>query len=186
MKPYNMYLVRVGAMGHIGRFTPADAFHYDRGRRVIVRTQRGLEIGEVLAQVDSEAQVEGDGPLLRAMTVEDDLLEQRLLKNRHEAFETCAARLEELQLPVQLMDVEHLFDGQTLMFYFLGDPPTDLPHLLDDLAERYDSRAQLSQFADTLTNGCGPSCGTEEGAGCGTSCSTGCALSAMCSTGHHH
>ena len=60
------------------------------------------------------------------MTVEDELLEQRLTKNRHEAFDACVSWMQTEHLPVQLMDVEQLFDGQTLIFYFLGDPPADL------------------------------------------------------------
>jgi hypothetical protein len=35
-------------MGQVGRFTAVDAVRYPRRSRVIVRTRRGLEIGEVL------------------------------------------------------------------------------------------------------------------------------------------
>ena len=42
------HLVRVGAMGQVGRFAAVDAVRYPRRSRVIVRTRRGLEIGDVL------------------------------------------------------------------------------------------------------------------------------------------
>ena len=35
-------------MGQVGRFAAVDAVRYPRRSRVIVRTRRGLEMGEVL------------------------------------------------------------------------------------------------------------------------------------------
>ena len=111
------------------------------------------------------------------MTVEDRLLESRLAKNSHAAYAACQQRLNELSLSACLMDVEHLFDGRTLVFYFLGDVPPQVEQLKDELAEVYEVQAQFRTFADALTQGCGPDCGTESAAGhgCG-SCSTGCAV----------
>src|SRR4051794_28895219 len=43
------HLVRVGVLGHVGRFTSVDATRFPRGARVVVRTSRGLELGEILA-----------------------------------------------------------------------------------------------------------------------------------------
>jgi hypothetical protein len=81
-----------------------------------------------------------------------------------------------------LLDVEHLFDGQSLYFYFLGETPPELDSLTAELADVYEAKAQLQKFADTLTAGCGPHCGTEEGGGCGSGgCST-CAAVGACGT----
>ncbi|MBI3468229.1 MAG: hypothetical protein HY000_34940 [Planctomycetes bacterium] len=176
------HLVRIGALGHVGRFASVDATRYPRRARVIVRTSRGLEIGEVLsAPVADEPRDQMDGSILRRMTVEDQLLEARLLKNRGAAYDACSAWLATRELPAQLMDVEHLFDGQTLVFYFLGEQSPELETMIEELAELYDSRAQFRQFADTLTAGCGPGCGTDSatGAGCG-SCASGCAVASAC------
>jgi hypothetical protein len=88
-----------------------------------------------------------------------------------------------LQLPAVLMDVEHLFDGQTLLFYFLGEITPELEALTDELAELYELHVQFRRFAEAVTTGCGPGCGTEAatGGGC-TSCGTGCAVAGACST----
>ncbi len=181
------HLVRVGAMGVVGRFDAADAGRFARHERVVVRTARGLEIGEVLAEPEEfGSTVGGDGTILRGMTVEDRLLESRLAKNSHAAYAACQQRLNELSLSACLMDVEHLFDGRTLVFYFLGDVPPQVEQLKDELAEVYEAQAQFRTFADALTQGCGPDCGTESAAGhgCG-SCSTGCAVASACSTRKH-
>ena len=61
-----------------------------------------------------------------------------------------------------LVDVEHLFDGQSLFFYFLGDTTPELDALTGELAEIYEAQVQFRKFTDTLTAGCGPGCGTEE------------------------
>jgi cell fate regulator YaaT (PSP1 superfamily) len=179
------HLVRVGALGHVGRFTAVDAVRYPRGMRVIVRTSRGLEIGEVLGPIDeAPARGESDGSILRGMTVEDQLLEARLEKNRHQAFEACATRIRELGLPAALVDVEHLFDGRSLYFYFLGDVPPELESVTADLAEVYDAAVQFRKFSDTVAEGCGPGCGTAEAVGSGcTSCAAGCPVGSACSSG---
>jgi len=173
------HFVRVGLMGSVGRFAAADRQRYARGTRVVCRTARGLEVGEVLSPAELPAEA-CDGTLLRRVTVEDDLLISRLEKNRDEAFLACSERLAELRLPSILLDVEHLFDGQSLYFYFLGEGSPELDHLTAELASVYEAKAQLQKFADTLTAGCGPNCGTEEGGGCGSGgCST-CAVVGAC------
>ncbi len=49
------HFVRVGALGNVGRFTSVDAVAYPRASRVIVRTSRGLETGEVLGPADERS-----------------------------------------------------------------------------------------------------------------------------------
>jgi cell fate regulator YaaT (PSP1 superfamily) len=171
------HFVRIGLLGSVGRFAAADRQRFARGTRVVCRTFRGLEVGEVLSPADQDSDA-SDGTLLRRVTVEDDLLISRLEKNRDEAFQACASRLTQLHSPAVLLDVEHLFDGQSLYFYFLGDTTPELDSLTAELAEAYEAKAQLQKFADTLTAGCGPNCGTEEGGGCSTggcsTCAVGC------------
>ena len=79
------------------------------------------------------------------------------------------------------MDVEHLFDGQTLLFYFLGDMTPELETITSELAELYETHVQFRRFTEAVTEGCGPACGTEAAGEC-KSCATGCAVAAACST----
>lgn len=140
---------------------------------MICRTARGLEVGEVLSSGGGEAA--GDGVLLRKMTVEDELLLARLERRREEAFQACSALLVERGIQAVLVDVEQLFDGSSLFFYFLGETDAEVESLTEELAAAYESRAQLAQFAELLTSGCGPGCGTDEAAGNG--CSSGACAS---------
>ena len=175
-------LVRVGALGHVGRFTSANGVRHPRFSRVICRTRRGLEIGEVLSQVDPSPGPEADGAVLRGMTLEDDLLLARLEKKKDDAYAACTSLLEERGISAVLMDVEHLFDGRSLYFYFLGEVTPEIEAITCELANTYDTAVQFHKFAETLTHGCGPACGTEEaaGSGCGSGgCST-CAVASAC------
>jgi cell fate regulator YaaT (PSP1 superfamily) len=195
----NHHLIRVGAMGQIGRFAAVDAIGYQRHHRVIVRTRRGLEVGEVLVPptIDGPDALRSgalaastramgplapgfdldrvDGQVLRGMTPQDHLLETRLETKRQAAFEACVKLLERLQLPDLLIDVEHLFDGQGLYFYFLGEVSRQLEQATQQLAETYEAKVEFRKFTETLLAGCGPDCGTEAAAGQG-----GCESCAHC------
>ncbi len=190
------HLVRWGVSGFVAAFHSVDARRYDRGTRVVLRTERGLELGEVLAPLelaensgadvpgvdDVPARAPSAGSLLRGMTDQDRLLELRLLKNRDEAYAACVEHIRALDVEATLVDVEHLFDGRSLIFHFLGEQPPQVHDLTERLAEAYDARAQISAFAATLDAGCGPGCGTEEAAGHGgcDDCASGCAVASYC------
>ena len=172
-------------MGLVGRFVSVDAVRYPRHSRVVVRTRRGLEVGEVLSPPDdrTNGQSEADGDLLRGMTIEDELLVARLEKYRQAAYEACQALIRDNGVAAVLVDVEHLFDGQGLFFYFLGDVPPQIESLTERMAEVYETNVQFRKFTDTLIEGCGPGCGTEEVKGRGgcESCSS-CAVASACGT----
>lgn len=178
------HVVRYGLLGHVGRFTAVDAMRYARRTRVVVRSPRGLEVGEVLAGPDDNS-LSGDaaGQILRRMSVQDDLLAARLDRRRHEALAACDRLLADAGVSAALVDVEHLFDGEGLYFYFLGDPPPAATDVTRQLAETYEAAVEFRKFAETLSEGCGPGCGAEEAKGQGgcESC-TSCAVAAACGT----
>jgi cell fate regulator YaaT (PSP1 superfamily) len=179
------YLVRVGQMGRLGRFLSIEGPRYPRRSRVLVRTERGLEVGQVLAPLSPVSAGPSDGALLRRLTVEDELLVARLERRRHEALHACTQRLAELGCPTPLLDVELLFDGSALCFYFLGEPPAEVEKQLAELAKTYDAAAQIQRFAQTLLAGCGPGCGKEAAAGCGQGGCSSCAVAAACGGARH-
>ena len=172
-------------MGQVGRFAAVDALRYPRRSRVILRTRRGLEIGDVLAEPDGDDadRAFADGEILRGMTVQDELLQARLEKNRQVAYDACAKLLAESGVTAVLVDVEHLFDGQGLFFYFLGEVPSAVENYTQRLAETYETKVQFRKFTETLIEGCGPGCGTDEVKGRGgCDACTSCAVASACGT----
>jgi cell fate regulator YaaT (PSP1 superfamily) len=189
--------VRYGVLGQVSRFGTSDGQRYARGTRVICRTERGLEVAEVLSPIEALDDESGpkfrgatQGTILRRVTVEDDLLLARLERNREQAFEECQQLLADRGIPAALAEVELLFDGQSLLFYFLGETTPEIDELTAELAATYASTVQFHKFADLLTTGCGPGCGTPEaegglcGSGPGGGCA-GCAVAAACSPRVH-
>jgi cell fate regulator YaaT (PSP1 superfamily) len=137
-------------------------------------------LGEVLKASTSEGgSADVDGSLLRAVTVEDDLMIARMERNREEAYAECVDRLDQRQIDASLMEVEHLFDGQSIYFYFLGEVTPEIESVTAELAEAYETKVQFREFTDAVERGCGPDCGTESAAGCGTGCSS-CAVASAC------
>lgn len=174
------HFVRVGVLGRIGRFVAIDAISFPRGTEVICRTARGLEAGSVVGH--SEALSDRgttDGSLLRAVSPTDRLLLERLDQRRDEAFDACTVFLKKAGSSAVLMDVEQIFQGDRIFFYFLGAPPHDLESLLEPLAEAYDSKVRFRDFVQAVETGCGPGCGTDQAIGCGDACST-CSVANAC------
>lgn len=168
-------------MGVVGRYESPDFSLFLRDAQVICRTARGLEFGEVICPLDQQDECDqpADGEILRRVGSEDQMILERLQRHRDKAFVACQNLIQERQLPGILVDVEHLFDGESVYFYFLGEVDARLEDLTNELAETYERKVRFKKFAEKLANGCGPDCGTGESkcssGGCGS-----CALSGGC------
>ena len=172
------HLVKVGMFATVGRFESADYVTYARDERVVCRTDRGLELGEVVCPVEDRP-LESNGQLLRRVSADDEMIVRRIERFRDRAFEACNKMLKERQVDAVLMDVEHLFDGQSLYFYFLGHVPDEVHRLTNELSETYERKVRFKKFTETLANGCGPGCG-EEASKCGTGGCGSCGLKGGC------
>ena len=176
------YLVKIGLMGMIDRYDAPDYRSYARDEQVICRTPRGLEAGRILCELESGIdRVEPDqkGQLLRPTSSADQMILQRLQRHRDRAFEACNALLKQEQVGAVLVDVEHLFDGESIFFYFLGDVPEQVHAITAQLSEVYEQKVQFRKFTETLSKGCGPGCGTTASK-CGANGCANCGLSGGC------
>jgi hypothetical protein len=175
------HLVRVGRLGRMGRFRAAASVRYPRHADVVVRTGRGLEVGQVVAPFERMAPAEGaPGTILRRMNAADRRLAARLSKEREAALGACSAVLSEQGLDAVLIDVEHLFDGRSLYFYYLGDVAPAVAAMTDRLAEAYPAQVNFCKFTEVFEKTCGRGCGTQSGgASCG-GCQAECPLSSGC------
>ena len=171
-------LVKTGLLGAVGCFRAPDRQIYPRDAQVVCRTERGLEIGTVLCSIEDETRAPSpDGDLLRVVGREDQMLIGRLEQFRDRAYNACNKLLKERGSSAVLVDVEHLFDGESLYFYFLGQPDPEVEQLTSELAETYERKVKFRKFAETLASGCGPDCGTKD---CSTGSCAGCALAGGC------
>ncbi len=87
------YVVRYGTMRTLGLLAPRGNDRFTRGDRVIARTNRGLEAGDVLCVATDE--ILGSlkdvphGQILRAMTPEDSNELTHIKTNERKEFEIC-------------------------------------------------------------------------------------------------
>lgn len=120
MPDSKLTLVRYGSVPEVARFVLRDQPLPARGERVVVRTHRGLQLGELLEQVRGEDE-DIDFELVRIATP-DDTAQARLLQTQCEAefYEWCR-RLILWNLPLELIDLERTLDDEKLILYVLTD-----------------------------------------------------------------
>src|SRR5947209_19634246 len=84
------YVVRYGQMRFLGEFTGLLEREHARGERVVVRSERGTELGEVLTpatdRTASFLENPARGEILRVASAEDDALESGLAEAREAGF----------------------------------------------------------------------------------------------------
>jgi len=170
--------VRIGFAGDI--FVAGYASTLSRGRRVLVRTPRGVELGEILGPMTDHADWRPSRlQIVRPTTTNDELLLERLERFKVRAVQECQQVLSESASSAMLLDVDQLFDGQTLILHFCGPPDSLGQDLTDQIVRRYEEEVRSIPLADLLEKGCGDHCGTEEASGCGGGCSS-CSLAKQC------
>ena len=144
------YVVRYGAMRFLGVFSAAAGREYRRGMSVVARTDRGLEIGEVLCEATAEATGHmndpGTGQILREMTVEDRNELTRFKQQTREQFDVCRKNIERLGLKMQLVDIEHVFGGERIVVYYLAENRVDFRELVRVLAGEFQTRIEMRQI----------------------------------------
>jgi cell fate regulator YaaT (PSP1 superfamily) len=144
------YVVRHGAMRFLGEFEAVGDVEYGRATDVVVRSERGLEAGQVLCPAHPRA-VEmlsepTRGQIVRAFTDEDRLQAAHIKTRETAEFDSCVRLIGSRKLQMELVDVEHLFGGERVVFYFLAEKRVDFRELVKDLAREYQTRIELRQI----------------------------------------
>jgi cell fate regulator YaaT (PSP1 superfamily) len=143
------YVVRYGSTRALGVFTPRGQDRYLRGQRVVARTQRGLEAGDVLCEAtDEQAAKLGSSPggqILRPMSADDSNELSHMHAKERAEFEVCLKHVQRLALQMTLLDVEHLFGGERVVVYYLADERVDFRDLVKALASEFQTRIEMRQ-----------------------------------------
>jgi cell fate regulator YaaT (PSP1 superfamily) len=142
-------LVRHGAMRRLGVFAPPPGYACDRRRRVIVRTDRGLEVGEPLCIATPQAVAAlpdpSRGDIVRLVDADDTHRLARIEALQADHFAAAEALIAQHRLPMKLVDVEQLFGGERAVFYFLADGRVDFRELVRSMAREFKTRIELRQ-----------------------------------------
>ena len=161
-------LVRFGRMNTLGLFEHHESSIPKVQSRVVIKTNRGLELGHMVGQLTSyrggqfrltgEQMMEyfddGDvdfsrgptGKFVRYATAADISEERHLRKIVKEEMECCQRFIKDMNLPMKIIDAEHVFGGERIVFYFMSDGRVDFRELVKRVAQEYQTRIEMRQI----------------------------------------
>jgi cell fate regulator YaaT (PSP1 superfamily) len=119
------------------------------GDEVIVPAEKGLEYGYVVVP---PREIPGDKPgrevpkVARRATERDRKQKERNEIRRQRAYHKCLELIAKHGLPMKLIDVDYLFDGSSITFYFTAEGRVDFRALVRDLASALRTRIELRQI----------------------------------------
>ena len=144
----NIASVKIEKEGKVFSFSAGD-IPLKKNDQVIVHTDNGLSMGLVVSEVKSIPLHKLPTDLkniVRKATEEDIRSSESNRGLEEEAFEFCFGRIQERELPMNLVEVESNFDRSKLIFYFTADNRVDFRELVKDLVQRFKTRIELRQI----------------------------------------
>ena len=160
-------VVRYGVLGYVGEFASPATLELRCGQKVVVQTERGIELGEPLGvpcgRLDGALVVPRGalqvyvrnsgsefcrpraGRILRVATEQDIREHNHLNAHLMEDITYCAERAKALGLDLKVVTAEHLLGGERIVFYFRAPGRVDFRQLVKELAHRYHTRIEMRQ-----------------------------------------
>ncbi|MHC4556485.1 MAG: PSP1 domain-containing protein [Planctomycetota bacterium] len=161
-------LVSYGRMDTLGLFEHHETRIPKVNTRVVVKTDRGLELGYLVGRFNSyksgqfrlnQEQIKGyfddddvdfstgrAGKFIRYATTADISEERHLRKIVREEIECCRNFVKEMELSMKIVDAEHVFGGERIIFYFMSDGRVDFRELVKRIAHEYQTRIEMRQI----------------------------------------
>jgi len=143
------YIVRYGLSRHVAEFAARGREDYTRGMQVVIRSDRGHEVGEVLCPATERTReflgAGSKGSILRELTDTDRARLEQLAARAPAEFQEARALLAQHQLALQLIDVEHLLGDDRLVLHYLADARIDFREVVKTLANHFGLRIEMRQ-----------------------------------------
>lgn len=143
----NIVGVRFKRAGKVYYFDPAE-FELDINDWVVVKTARGLELGQVVIApkqvVDSEVS-EPLKPVVRRAEEEDIEQAEKLKAQEEEALTETGKLITKLNLPMKLLSAEYNLDGSHLTLCFSAEGRVDFRELVRELNKHFKTKIELRQ-----------------------------------------
>ena len=144
------------ATAHLGKMSRLEYLSaptergFEPGRKVIVRTDRGTEMGTIVfgpRELDMNQLPRETLAIVRAATAEDLAHQKRIEEELEPAeFDDCQKTIALHRLPMKLAEVEHVFGGEKLTFYFMADGRVDFRALVREMARKHRARIDFRQI----------------------------------------
>ncbi|NQT32187.1 MAG: stage 0 sporulation family protein [Candidatus Omnitrophica bacterium] len=123
---------------------------FDLEDKVIVEADRGLEDGEVVAVDIKDLDTRTlEKPLRKVIRKANPWDAKQIAKNKSKTkdlMKVCEQKIQELKLPMKLVDAEYTFDRSKILFYFTSENRVDFRNLVKNLASIFRVRIELRQI----------------------------------------
>ena len=145
------FVVRYGSMRHLGEFIAKRQHSIRRGDDVIVRSDRGVEFGIVLCEsTEKTNSYLGDnvrtGRILRLASDEDRRSLDEVASREKIFFTESQNMINDRKLQMQLVDVEQVFGGERIIFYYLAEKRVDFRELVKGMSREFNTRIEMRQI----------------------------------------
>ena len=161
-------LVRYGRMNSLGWFEHKESNIPQTPTRVVIKTNKGLELGHLVGQLSccrtGQFKLNAEnvkkyfddsgvdfpekpaGRIIRCASREDVSDEIHLKKIAEGEIKYCRRLIKELDIPMKIVDAEHIFGGERIIFYFMSESRIDFRELVKNLAQEYQTRIEMRQI----------------------------------------
>ena len=139
--------VRFKRAGKVYYFDPA-GFDLKADDYVVVKTARGLELGQVVTPPEQLSDSEVDRqlkPVVRKAEPEDIERAQEFEDVERKALTECGKLITKLNLSMKLLSAEYNLDGSRLTFFFSAAERVDFRELVRELSKHFKLRVELRQ-----------------------------------------
>jgi len=179
------YLVSHGCAALLTRCHGDASWLPCRGDRVVIRSGRGLELGQVLGEAEINPKSISPGQLLRLASREDEALAAALSRRSQNLLDDVHRAVARDGLPLLPLDAELLLDGTRAIVHVLRWDACTLTPLLEELRAAHGIGVAFQDQSKPAEEGHGcSSCGSGGCGSCGDGgCSTGSCGSGDCSRG---
>jgi len=164
-KIYPTTAIRFGYLRFIGEFSHPPDMKFTCGAKVIIQTRRGLEMGEQVSltcsgctksvtrdQMKKWVKNCGEdsflfeaGRILREATAQDLAEYSHIQAGCRTKRMFCQQVAQKYKLPLEVVECEHLFGGERLLYYFTAEERVDFRNLVRDLTTEYRTRIEMRQ-----------------------------------------
>ncbi|MFH2011830.1 MAG: regulatory iron-sulfur-containing complex subunit RicT [Pseudomonadota bacterium] len=117
--------------------------------RVVVGTEKGIGIGTVVKMTNLENNDLSDKSykkILRKADENDFNAEIINHEREKEIYKICLNEIQRCNLQMKLVEVECLFDGSKIIFYFTSENRVDFRELIKRLAQRLHTKIEMRQI----------------------------------------
>jgi cell fate regulator YaaT (PSP1 superfamily) len=137
-------------MRYLGEFKGLEGYVHPRGENVVIQSDRGKELGEVLCQTTDRTALFLENPvrgeILRIASDEDLVAGSLLARRQQGGLASCREFIAKRHLQMDLVDVEVIFGGDRMVFYYLAEKRVDFRELVKDLARAFQTRIEMRQI----------------------------------------